>query len=828
MKYRTLRLLAVWLMVTLPMRVPAFAQSVNSDRTTRTVVTNSNLFTITEGTVRLGNAGATLFHSFETFSPAASTVIFDLRDSQNAVDTRAVEAIVGRVTGGASSFIDGQLTVLQDNQTPKPDLFLINPQGIIFGENAQLALPGSFLASTAQSILFSNGAEFSATNPSSAPLLTVSAPVGLQFGPGQSAGITVQGNGHAIATANPLFAPYFPTGTNVGLSVESGESLSLIGGQINLKGGVLSAPGGRIEVGGVNDGIVKLNGRSIDYRGVESFGDVDLSERSLINLTGATAGTAQIQGRQIRLSDGSLIWSQNRGLDAAGAITVSAVEQLLLTGSAPMVDAVSGIVTETLTPGDAGAIHIKAHQLSVEAGAILGSRSFGAGNSGRLDIAAEKARISGYVPIAPQVFSFVGTGSTVTGAAGNVSVSLQDLSLTDGGYLGSATLGRGRSGDVTVTADTVEVTGATPTAVASNISTIAAGNQGNSGDITVRTRRLRLQDSGIISTSSISLGDAGNILVEASERIDISGGLPNLPTSTIASTVDFAPLGIQQLLGLSSTPRGSSGNVSVSAPIIVVEKEGTITVANLAEGDAGRLSVNANFLLLNDGAIDAFTTTGQGGNIDLTVRDVLLMRNDSLVNATALGKGNGGNLRITSPIIIGLGNSDIVASAVDGDGGNIYIATQGIFGLVPSEQRTSGNDISASSQFGLSGTVAVSELALRPDAGLVNLSETVSDSSTQVAKGCEATSVNQFVASGRGGLPVSPTAYVAAAHPWQDIRPVGMREPEASSLREQSAQAVPTEALLEANSWQINASGRVVLGYAGTSLIQSSTANCLI
>ena len=562
-------LIALWLVMLLPKCLPVLAQTVRSDLTTGSVVNGSSSFTITEGAVRLGDTGATLFHSFDTFSPAASAVTFDLRDSQNAVDTAAVTSILGRVTGGAPSFIDGQLSVLRDSNTPVPSLFLINPKGVLFGENAQLSLPGSFLASTAESLLF-EGAEFSAANPGAAPLLTVSTPVGLQFGSENSAGITVRGTGHAIATSNPLFAPYFPIGISSGLSVAPGESLRLIGRSIDTSGGVLSAPGGRIELGSVREGIVFLRNQGIDYSAISQFGDIRLAERSLINVSGPLAGEVQLQGRQISLSDGSLIWSQNRGLSAAGEVSVRATERLFLTGTTPTLDAVSGIVTETLGPGNAGTVDINTAQLSVEAGTMLGSRSFSAGNSGHVRIVAEQANISGYVPVVPNIFSVVGTLSSSTGAAGDVSLLLQNLSVTEGGYLGSATLGSGRGGDITITANTVDVIGATPTSIASSIVTSAAGVSGDAGNIVLKTRRLRLQDSGIVSTSSINVANAGDIWVEASEQIDISGGLPNLPESTIASTVDFPPVSIGQVLGLSGTPRGAAGNVTVSTPVLEI------------------------------------------------------------------------------------------------------------------------------------------------------------------------------------------------------------------------------------------------------------------
>ena len=810
MRCPVLKSVTVWLLMFLFKGSSVYAQTVDSDHTTGTIVHSRNgSFVVTEGTARFGNASETLFHSFNTFSPYDSSVTFDLRDNQNILDTQAVTAIVGRVTGGTSSFINGPLSILHDSGTPRPDLFLINPQGFLFGENARLSLPGSLLVSTAQSISFDQKTTFSATSLDAAPLLTVNVPTGLQFGGSHSAGITLQDTGHALSTTNPIFAPYFLTENRPGLSVSAGESLHLIGSSINVSGGILRAPGGRIELGSILEGTVTFTEQGTTYSAVSQFGNIELKERSLIDISGVEAGSAHLQGQQIHLSEGSLVWSQNQGSNAAGAVTASAAEKLSLTGVTPAVDATSGIVTETLGPGDASAIDINAVQLSVESGAVLGSRSFGAGDSGHLTIATEQADISGYVPIAPNVFSSVGTLSFINGNSGDTKVTSHNLSITAGGYLGSTTLGSGQGGDVTVNADFIQVDGATPTAIPSIISATTAGRLGNSGDLQLKTRQLIIQDSGLVTTSSIGVGDAGDISVDATERITLVGGLPNLPTSTIASTVDFPPLSYKLLLDLSGTPHGSAGNVTVSAPVIEIHDQTSITVANLAGGDAGQLTINARFLDIRQGKVDAFTMTGNGGNIDLNIKDILLMRNESVINATANNNGNGGNLRIDSPFIVGVENSDIVANATTGNGGNIDITTKGIFGLVARDQQTPESDITASSEFGLNGFVAVEGFTVVLDSVLVELPAEVADASNQIASGCASSDGNRFVVSGRGGLPPSPNE-PSRDRSWSDTRDLSaFRNLSSQQSLDSADQRV--HSVTEAATWTIDEQGRVSL-----------------
>ncbi|BAY09029.1 two-partner secretion domain-containing protein [Calothrix sp. NIES-2098] len=786
---------------------PTLAQVTSDGSTNTSVNAIGNDFSILNGI----NKGSNLFHSFSNFSvPTGGSATFDLTNTPN------ITTIFSRVTGGNISRIDGLIQTLNSNNPVS--LFLMNPNGIVFGQNASLNISGSFVGTTANSIKFADGTEFSAVNASEPPLLTMSVPIGLQMGQ-NSGGISLQGSGHNMTAG--FFAPADRSQNPIGLQVGTGNSLTLIGSGVNFSGGAIATNGGgHLEVGSVSAGSIGLNstgqGWVGDYSAVSQFNDIHLARQSLLDASGSN-GSIQIQGQNISLSEGSIAIIQNLGTQTSGGMTVRATGSLSLTGNTSDGQSGSLLQLDNFGTGQTGDLSIFAAQLSVQNGGQIIAQTFtpAPGSNLNVDVTGD-IDIEGGASGNPRTFSLIAVRTWNSGNGGNMTVSAKNLRLLDGGALGALTvLGSGQAGTVRVTAaDSIEIAGNNPITLAPSNLTSGTLSSGNGNNVYINTSRLVVRDGGLLGSNTFSTGSASSVTINASQSVEVKGrGAGSIVPSRIASTAEILDRATQAAFVLPPIPSGNAGSLTINTPSLRVTDEAIVSVKNDGTGKAGDLQINANSIVLNQqGNITASTASGNGGNVRLNLQDYLLMRHDSVISATSAGTGNGGNLSITSPVIVGLENSDIIANAIQGRGGNINITTQGIIGLeyrntlTPRADLT--NDITASSAFNVNGTVEINNIGIDPNSGLVELPVNVTDPSQQIATGCSANTGSTFVATGRGGVPQNPTREVGSDRPWSDTRDISAFH-HTPALQAQT----PTtpQVFVQATSWHRNAFGKIEL-----------------
>jgi large exoprotein involved in heme utilization and adhesion len=273
--------------------------------------------------------------------------------------------------------------------------------------------------------------------------------------------------------------------------------------------------------------------------------------------------------------------------------------------------------------------------------------------------------------------------------------------------------------------------------------------------------------------------------------------------SNISSTVGSPGFTISEITNFAAI--GNAGDVSISTPNLKVSDNGAIGVGNYGIGIAGTLNIDADSVELNKGIIDATTISGEGGNIVFNLQKLLSIRNNSTISAEAGGAGNGGNIKIDSPVIVGVENSDIIANAFQGNGGNIDITTQGIFGLQFREKLTEESDITASSEFGVNGVVKINNLNVNPTSGAIELPLDVIDSNQQIASACSANSGNSFAITGRGGFPANPNDSLHSQIVWNDLREIDIPNNRSTI----SHKLAKPKRIVEATGMVIDAEGNV-------------------
>ena len=445
---------------------PAYGQIVQDSNFGKKIEIDSisNITTISNGIT----GGNNLFYSFSDFNVDSNRKVFFIDPGVNN--------IVALITGKNRSNIDGTLGVSNGGA----NLFLINPNGIVFGNNSKLELQGSFLASTASSVIFDDGSTFNITEGKVPPLLNVSIPVGLRFGE-LSGSIQLSGKD---------------------LQISPGRTLALVGGDITIDGGSIFSPGTRIEIGSVNDNnVVKISSSPssfiLNYDNVNSFKNIYLNNNAFITTGDDLGGDIQLWGKRISISGDSFGNSSGitvaTGLPTPGNITVNSSGSITINAS-ESVDLNNGeLTTQSLTPTPSGFIKINTQRLSLSNGSIIDSSSGAKILAGNIEIKAPES-------------IFIGENSSIIsnsfrgGFAGNIELRTGKLILENSAIRVSARSG-GKSGNVTIYSNYTFL----------NNSEILSNTNGGEGNIFVSSESIVLRHKSQILTNGSRVSPGGNI-----------------------------------------------------------------------------------------------------------------------------------------------------------------------------------------------------------------------------------------------------------------------------------------------------------------------------
>ena len=315
---------------------------------------------------------------------------------------------------------------------------------------------------------------------------------------------------------------------------------------------------------------------------------------------------------------------------------------------------------------------------------------------------------------------------TVNEPGGNVTIVGEAVELTKGSTITSSTSGNAGAGDLTLNAtDHVklsEIGGIDrPSGLFSN-SFGFFGSLGGSGGIQITTPLLEMADGARINTVTSSSGSGGDVTINASQSVSISGEVQGISPEPLFSLGSLKPSGIftSTIGGSCIGPCGNAGKVSITTVDLTIEPGGQINSGTSSSGNGGNVAVNATEAITISGTLSDGTSSGifsrsistdpdagRGGNIVLTAGESFFLGNGSAVSASSTGPANAGDIQLTAVDTILLDEAMVTTEAAQASGGNIKLTAEDLIQLndsvisssVQGDENTAGGNINVDPEF---------------------------------------------------------------------------------------------------------------------------------
>jgi filamentous hemagglutinin family protein len=594
------------------------------------------------------------------------------------------------------------------------------------------------------------------------------------------------GNGGAVTVGAPsvtlqdsgMFTGTFGGGSGGAATIIATSTVSLINSNIDTHTSFTTG----------NSGDVTITAPTIILSGTLSEGvpTIDTSTDSFEFPTAGNAGDIMIAGTDVTFSNSALIQSHASSFGSfskGGTIQVNGEQSITIESN-------TLLRTTTTSQEKAGDILLTSKHVTVSE-SFIASETIGPGGGGTIKIiGTENIALESGSVISTNSGAAVGN----EGPAGQIELDTPRLTIVGGTTVRSQTFGVGLGGTIAVKgtngpAQSVLIDGMGSGLFTDTNSFIQDGTivgTGPGGSISLNANSVTIQNGGTVSASTSGLGNAGNILVDA-DALSITSGGHITSSSNIRQTPFFdgevipSPTGnagtvtiqglaspAQSLLidgagsGIFSTTEGTGkgGNINLSANSVTLQKVAQVSSTSTGSGIAGDVTITAgNQFTMTNSKVTTEAKHSGGGVIKITTNpDGTVQLTDSTISASVLdGNGGGGSVNIDPQYVI-LQNSHITANAVDGPGGNIFITTNL---LLPDANST----ITASSQFGQQGTVTIQSPA-SPASGRINpLGQKPLIATSLVSQRCAALaggSYSSFTMAGRDTLPSEPGSWLSS------------------------------------------------------------------
>lgn len=714
---RSPRLLIAYLFISLStlLGAPGQAQNIAPDQYlgTETSVITPNI-DIRGGQATLIEGGSirspNLFHSFSEFNVGESERVY-------FASPAGIDSILSRVTSSNSSNIFGTLGV-----AGPASLYLINPNGIVFGADVQLDVAGSLYLTAGEAIAL-GPSRFSATMPSQSQLLAIRPDTSfLNYLTAGSGDITLQGDlnpgGDLVIAANNI---------NVNGALAPGEGIHLVAREIvqlqGVSGRARTGAFSGVESGGMgigrdiiidaanlavldgaeissatagsgNAGNIVLNiGDSVRFSGQHPSSGKPSLATSSVEIGGAgQGGNLAINAASLEVRDGAQLRSIVAGNGNAGDVILNISGLARFAAGATPESSLAGIIADVTGEGQGGDITLNVGSLEVLEGAQFSTDLLGNGNSG--NVTAVVRKVAQFVGDSESTVRTGGVFSRVSaqgeGQGGNIRIEAESIDVLTGARLSSELLGAGNAGDILlIIGETARFSGNNAALVSGAFSRVADGAEGQSGNVRIVAANLAVLDGAQVTASTAGLGNAGNIVLEIDDRVQLAG----------RSAIDGEAGGVFSTVR--PTGEGQSGNITISATHLDLAEGAQISATVQGRGNAGNilLTVDETARLVgslvassdNSGVFSQVEETGEGqsGNIRLSAGNLTVL-NGAQLSTSVAGRGNAGSLVIAvrdlarfegrdrtpssseSPLTSGAFSS--VASNGEGQGGNLLLS----------------------------------------------------------------------------------------------------------------------------------------------------------
>lgn len=561
--------------------------------------------------------------------------------------------------------------------------------------------PGEFDAATLQPLPNVNDTSFSSFGsvflaPESSINLGGTSTVSIRGGQ-----FVLSVNDAVLTTAESPSAPN-TLSLNRGSSIVSSNSGANRGADIEVDAGTLQIDGAMIQnntsgLGVGAGGNIFMNADSVTLQNGGA-----LSTATSGTADSATGGTITVNAMQVELNAGTINASTG-GPGDAGAVHINATDRIALTNMAIIASASENLLSDA--QGNGGTITLHAPHIALSGEALVSSSTTGPGNAGDVVLEVQSLIMSGVGTQGGRVI----TNTQGPGQGGNITVRGLEgpasaagvVQLTQGSKLFAQTIGgltgaEENGGSIHVRAATLVLDGF------SQLSTAAQDSAGEAGTVIVdATDSVRLSGGSSITSNSAgaSFGQAGDIMI-TSPTIGLKGAsFISTSTEFVRNagniTLDTQGLSLTEGSQLTSNsgpqllPEFSSGDAgsvkiqnqgSPAQSVLIDGANSGIFTNTEGTGAGGNITLDANTVTLQNGGTISAKTSGPitiavGGSITVNATDKVIMSDGAVITANSTGPGNAGNIIIDAGQNFVATNGTVTTQTNQASGGDIKITT---------------------------------------------------------------------------------------------------------------------------------------------------------